>query len=313
MLLGIQGSGQLTAAPPDAGRFRAVAELAEELGYDSIWAGEHLSFHNPILDLGVALAAFAAVTERVLLGAGSCCSRCVIRASSRSRRARSTTCRADGWCSGSAWAARARRTSRRRASTCGSAAPAPTRASPPCARCSRRARRRSQDGFTASTVSRSRPGHPAPGGHRSSSEVAARQRSAVPDASATAGSDTWSRRAGSPPGSRTCARTRTRPAAIPTRSRTCSSRSHASTTTADRAREATRAHLSQRYRMRFEPYHVERLCIAGTPEECAERLGAYAEAGVEHVSFNPAADDDLLEQVAAAARGRRSSRGQAVA
>ena len=64
-----------------------------------------------------------------------------------------------------------------------------------------------------------------------------------------------------------------------------------------RAREATRAHLSQRYRMRFEPYHVERLCIAGTPQECAERLGAYAEAGVEHVSFNPAADDDLLEQV----------------
>ena len=70
MLLGIQGSGQLTDRPPDPGRFRAVAELAEELGYDSIWAGEHLSFHNPILDLGVALAAFAAVTERVLLGAG---------------------------------------------------------------------------------------------------------------------------------------------------------------------------------------------------------------------------------------------------
>jgi hypothetical protein len=29
-----------------------VAELAEELGYDSIWAGEHLSFHNPILGEG---------------------------------------------------------------------------------------------------------------------------------------------------------------------------------------------------------------------------------------------------------------------
>lgn len=68
--IGIQGSGQLPESLPDPGRFRAVAELAEELGYHSLWAGEHLSFHNPILDLGVALAAFATVTERILLGAG---------------------------------------------------------------------------------------------------------------------------------------------------------------------------------------------------------------------------------------------------
>lgn len=70
MEIGIQGSGQLTDGLPDPGRYRAVAELAEELGYGSIWAGEHLSFHHPILDLGVALAVFAAVTERILLGAG---------------------------------------------------------------------------------------------------------------------------------------------------------------------------------------------------------------------------------------------------
>ncbi len=70
VLIGVQGSGQLAAGLPDPGRFRAVAELAEELGYDSIWAGEHLSFVNPILDLGVALATFAAVTERIRLGAG---------------------------------------------------------------------------------------------------------------------------------------------------------------------------------------------------------------------------------------------------
>jgi Luciferase-like monooxygenase len=47
-----------------------VAELAEELGYDSIWAGEHLSFRNPILDLGIALSTCAAVTRRIALGAG---------------------------------------------------------------------------------------------------------------------------------------------------------------------------------------------------------------------------------------------------
>jgi alkanesulfonate monooxygenase SsuD/methylene tetrahydromethanopterin reductase-like flavin-dependent oxidoreductase (luciferase family) len=49
--------------------------------------------------------------------------------------------------------------------------------------------------------------------------------------------------------------------------------------------------------MRFEPHHVEHLCIAGTPEECAERVRAYRDAGVAHLSLNPAADDDLLEQV----------------
>src|SRR6185436_15432922 len=65
MRIGIQGSGQLPRELPDPARYRAVAELAEELGYDSIWAGEHLSFHNPILDLGVALATFAAVTRRI--------------------------------------------------------------------------------------------------------------------------------------------------------------------------------------------------------------------------------------------------------
>ena len=67
---GIQGSGQHTEGLPDPGLFRAVADLAENLGWDSIWGGEHLSFHNPILDLSVALSIFAARTERLLLGAG---------------------------------------------------------------------------------------------------------------------------------------------------------------------------------------------------------------------------------------------------
>jgi probable F420-dependent oxidoreductase len=69
MKLGIQGSGQLVGALPDPGFFRAVAELAEETGYDSIWAGDHVSFHNPILDVTVALACFAARTERIAIGA----------------------------------------------------------------------------------------------------------------------------------------------------------------------------------------------------------------------------------------------------
>jgi probable F420-dependent oxidoreductase len=67
--LGLQGSGQMVGALPDPGYFRAIAELAEESGYDSIWAGDHVSFHNPILDVTVALSCFAARTERLTIGA----------------------------------------------------------------------------------------------------------------------------------------------------------------------------------------------------------------------------------------------------
>ncbi|HZT53953.1 MAG TPA: LLM class flavin-dependent oxidoreductase [Gaiellaceae bacterium] len=68
--LGLQGSGQLVGGAPDPGFFRAVAELAESVGYESLWAGDHVSFHNPILDVTVALACFAARTERIRIGAG---------------------------------------------------------------------------------------------------------------------------------------------------------------------------------------------------------------------------------------------------
>jgi probable F420-dependent oxidoreductase len=68
---GIQGSGQqLGGSVPDAGRLRELAQSAEELGYDSIWAGDHISYRNPIIDIVVALSTFAAATERITIGAG---------------------------------------------------------------------------------------------------------------------------------------------------------------------------------------------------------------------------------------------------
>src|SRR5205814_7208282 len=67
---GIQGSGQLVGGAPDPGVFREVAVRAEELGYDSIWAGDHISYRNPILDVVVALSTFAAVTKRITVAAG---------------------------------------------------------------------------------------------------------------------------------------------------------------------------------------------------------------------------------------------------
>jgi probable F420-dependent oxidoreductase len=69
MKLGLQGSGQMVGELPDPGYFCAVAETAEEAGYDSLWAGDHVSFHNPILDVTVALSCFAAWTERITIGA----------------------------------------------------------------------------------------------------------------------------------------------------------------------------------------------------------------------------------------------------
>ena len=67
---GIQGSGPLVGGAPDPGHFRRVARTAEEVGFDSLWAGDHVSFHHPLLDLTVALATFAAVTDRIAVGAG---------------------------------------------------------------------------------------------------------------------------------------------------------------------------------------------------------------------------------------------------
>jgi alkanesulfonate monooxygenase SsuD/methylene tetrahydromethanopterin reductase-like flavin-dependent oxidoreductase (luciferase family) len=55
-----------TGAPP----LLEGAELAEELGFDSGWVGDHLSFHPPVLDALGSLSAVAARTERLVLGTG---------------------------------------------------------------------------------------------------------------------------------------------------------------------------------------------------------------------------------------------------
>ena len=67
--IGIQGSGQLVGELPPPALFAEVARRSEALGYDSIWAGDHISFENPILDVTVALATFVEVTSRITVGA----------------------------------------------------------------------------------------------------------------------------------------------------------------------------------------------------------------------------------------------------
>jgi probable F420-dependent oxidoreductase len=66
---GVQGSGQLVGELPAPEHFAAVARLVEARGFDSLWAGDHIAFEHPILDVTVALATFAAVTSRVTVGA----------------------------------------------------------------------------------------------------------------------------------------------------------------------------------------------------------------------------------------------------
>ena len=78
--IGLHGmNSRLCAEPATAVR---LARLAEEAGFDSLWAGEHVVLPDPrtpdspmdpgepILDPVVALAYIAARTERVLLGIG---------------------------------------------------------------------------------------------------------------------------------------------------------------------------------------------------------------------------------------------------
>jgi probable F420-dependent oxidoreductase len=43
-------------------------QAVEELGFDSVWTGEHIVFHRPILDAVPVLAGVAAITKRIAIG-----------------------------------------------------------------------------------------------------------------------------------------------------------------------------------------------------------------------------------------------------
>jgi len=54
--------------PPDE-QF-AIARRVDALGYDSIWTGDHVSFHHPLYESLTLLASYIGVTSRVRLGVG---------------------------------------------------------------------------------------------------------------------------------------------------------------------------------------------------------------------------------------------------
>ncbi len=54
----------------DRAQVLATARRVEELGFDSIWVGDHVSFYVPILESLTLLSFVAAATERVRIGTG---------------------------------------------------------------------------------------------------------------------------------------------------------------------------------------------------------------------------------------------------
>lgn len=58
----------LTAHPRDE-QF-ALARRCEELGLDSLWTGDHVSFHTPLYESLTLLASYAGITTRIKLGSG---------------------------------------------------------------------------------------------------------------------------------------------------------------------------------------------------------------------------------------------------
>src|SRR5215471_10029005 len=54
---------------PPAEQF-AIARRVDELGYDSLWTGDHVSFHGPIYESLTLLSSYIGITKRARLGVG---------------------------------------------------------------------------------------------------------------------------------------------------------------------------------------------------------------------------------------------------
>src|SRR2546428_7946911 len=61
------GFGARLSLHPPAEQFELVRGL-EATGYDSVWTGDHMSFHNPIHESLTLLASYAPITQRIKLG-----------------------------------------------------------------------------------------------------------------------------------------------------------------------------------------------------------------------------------------------------
>jgi alkanesulfonate monooxygenase SsuD/methylene tetrahydromethanopterin reductase-like flavin-dependent oxidoreductase (luciferase family) len=61
--------GTYLGTHPPAEQF-ALVRRCEALGLDSVWTGDHVSFHHPLYDSLTLLASYAGITSRIELGSG---------------------------------------------------------------------------------------------------------------------------------------------------------------------------------------------------------------------------------------------------
>jgi probable F420-dependent oxidoreductase len=295
---GIQGSGQLVGELPPPALFRHVATRAEELGYDSLWAGDHVSFENPILDVTVALATFAAVTSRITIGAGIVL--LPLRPPALVAKAFSSLdyltegrvvlgVGVGGEGAKDFEAVGVPVSERRERANESMLAVRELFAHSPASFEGRFTR---FEGLSLEPLPVQPGGPPLWVGGRSAAAMETTGRLGdgwlpiwISTEQYTAG---WSKicrcaeAAGRDPTA--IVRAAVVPAIVDD--------------DGDRARALMLEHLAERYDTSFSPHAIERYCIAGTQEDCARRVRAYAEAGVQHLVFNPAvAPDRLLEQV----------------
>jgi probable F420-dependent oxidoreductase len=296
--LGIQGSGQLVGELPSPRLFADVAVRAEAAGFDSIWAGDHVSFENPILDVTVALSTFAAVTSRIAIGAG------IVLLPLRPPALVAKEFASLDYLSGG-----------RVVLGIGVGGEGPKDFEAVGVPIGERGARTDEsmralrvlfadgpasfDGrFSSFRDVEVAPGATRPGGPPlwvgGRSDAARRRAGRLGDGwlpiwvSPERYADGWADvvghavAAGREPGALVPA------VVVPAYV----------ADDGDRARSEVGAYLGARYGTVFSPQAIERYCVAGTPEQCAARVRAYADAGATHVVFNPAVrPSQLLEQV----------------
>jgi probable F420-dependent oxidoreductase len=68
MTIGVSVGGSLPQGVPDARTLLEAGRHAEAAGYDSVWSGDHVMMWSPIVECVTLLSAIAAVTSRVRLG-----------------------------------------------------------------------------------------------------------------------------------------------------------------------------------------------------------------------------------------------------
>src|SRR3990172_178468 len=68
MMTGMTGFGAFLSSNHPPERQWDLARRIDALGFDSIWTGDHVSFHLPRYDSMALLASYASITRRVKLG-----------------------------------------------------------------------------------------------------------------------------------------------------------------------------------------------------------------------------------------------------